>query len=72
MIIIEHLIGQLKEGYDIILFAMIFAQEGILSPQIITPGCYKSFSRLPFDSSMRPFLAYHRKSGLRTCIDENN
>jgi hypothetical protein len=40
MIIIEHLIGQLKEGYDIILrvFAIIFAQEGIFSPQIITPG----------------------------------
>jgi hypothetical protein len=38
MIIIEHLIGQLKEGHDTLLFAIIFAQEGILSPQIITPG----------------------------------
>jgi hypothetical protein len=38
MIIIEHLIGQLKEVYGIILFAIIFAQEGILSPQIITNG----------------------------------
>jgi hypothetical protein len=33
IILIEHFIGQLKEEYDI-----IFAQKGILSPQIITPG----------------------------------
>jgi hypothetical protein len=32
MIIIEHLIGQLKEWYDTLLFAIISVQEGILSP----------------------------------------
>jgi trehalose-6-phosphate synthase len=36
-IIIDHLIGQLKEGYDTLLFAIIFAQKGIISTQIITP-----------------------------------
>jgi hypothetical protein len=38
MIIIEHLIGRLKEGYATLLFAITLAQKGILSPQIITPG----------------------------------
>jgi hypothetical protein len=37
MIIIEHLIGQLKEVYDTLLFAVVSAQRGILVPQIITP-----------------------------------
>jgi hypothetical protein len=37
MIIIKHLVGKLKEGYDTLLFAITFAQKGILSPQIITP-----------------------------------
>lgn len=31
MIIIEHLISQLREDYDIILSAIIFAQKGILN-----------------------------------------
>ncbi|PNF43974.1 hypothetical protein B7P43_G00917 [Cryptotermes secundus] len=57
MIIIEHLIGQLKEGYDTLLFAIIFAQKGILSPQIITPGdiiraFQDSHSILPRDLSL--------------------
>jgi hypothetical protein len=56
MIIIEHLIGQLKEEYDT-LFAIIFAQNGILSPQIITPGdiiraFQKSHSIIPHDFSL--------------------
>jgi hypothetical protein len=37
MIIIEYLIGQLKEENDTLLFAIIFAQKGILSPKIINP-----------------------------------
>jgi hypothetical protein len=51
MIIIEHLIGQMMEEYDTLLFAIIFAQKGILSPQIITPGDIISLSEFPFDSS---------------------
>jgi hypothetical protein len=37
MIIVEHVVSQLREEYDIILSAINFAQKGILFPQIITP-----------------------------------
>jgi hypothetical protein len=33
MIITEHLVGQLKEVYDTLLFAISFAQKKILSPK---------------------------------------
>jgi hypothetical protein len=50
MIIIEHLIGQLKEGYDTLLFAITIAQKGILAPRIITPGdIIKILSEIPLD-----------------------
>jgi hypothetical protein len=57
MIIIEHLVGQLKEGYGTLLFAITFAQKGILSPQIITPrdiirAFQNSHSILPRDLSL--------------------
>jgi hypothetical protein len=40
MKIIVHLIGQLKEVYDTLLFAIIFAQKGILLPQNNHPWRY--------------------------------
>jgi hypothetical protein len=57
MIIIEHLIGQLKEGYDTFLFAITIAHKEILSPQIITTGdiirtFQNSHSILPRDLSL--------------------
>jgi hypothetical protein len=57
MIVIEHLISQLKGEYDTLLFAIIFAQKGILLPQIITPGdiiraFQNSHSILPHDLSL--------------------
>jgi hypothetical protein len=58
MIIIEHLISKLREDYDIILSAIIFAQKGILLPQIITSediieAFQKSHLILPHDLSLR-------------------
>jgi hypothetical protein len=57
MIVVEHLVGQLREEYDIILSAITFAQKGILLPQIITPediieAFQQSQSTLPTDLSL--------------------
>lgn len=70
--ITEDLFGQLKEKYEILLFAIIFAQKGILSPQIITPGNTRAFqnshSILPRELSLPNTV---RVTYERTCINEN-
>jgi hypothetical protein len=76
MIIIEHVISQLKENYDIILSAIIFAQKGILSPQIITPEdiievFQKSHSILPPDLSLPSTARVAYDHGLMDFIDIN-
>jgi hypothetical protein len=57
VIIVEHLTSQLREEYDTLLFAIIFAQKGILTPQIITAtdivrALQDSHSILPPDLSL--------------------
>jgi len=64
-ILSKHLIIELKEGYDVLLSAVIFLQKDITLPQVIT---VRAFPCVPSPSSVPN---YHSKYGLWTCVDEN-
>jgi hypothetical protein len=74
MIIVEHLVSQLREEYDIILSAITFAQKGILFPQIITPediieAFQQSQSILPTDLSLPSTARVAYKHVLMDIVD---
>jgi hypothetical protein len=70
MTLIEHLLSQLKEDYGIF-SAILFAQRGMLSPQIITARDIEWIFRNFYSIFLSGLSLFTKQESLTNSINEN-
>jgi phospholipid N-methyltransferase len=70
MMLIEHLLSQLKEDYDIV-SAILFAQSVMLSPQIITARDIEWIFRNFYSTFLSDLSLFPKQESLTNSTNEN-